>query len=56
MCQLNLEIRCTLNSRIPVLHLSEILALALGAEGHRDWFKRHLVDPRPALKSRGLLK
>jgi heterodisulfide reductase subunit B len=56
MCQLNLEIRCTLDSRIPVLHLSEILALALGADRHEGWFKRHLVDPRPVLKSRGLLK
>jgi heterodisulfide reductase subunit B len=55
MCQLNLEIRCTLDSKIPVLHLSEILALALGAERYGSWFKRHLVDPRPILKSRGLL-
>jgi heterodisulfide reductase subunit B len=55
MCQLNLEIRCSLDSKIPVLHLSEILALALGAERHGGWFKRHLVDPRPVLKSRGLL-
>jgi heterodisulfide reductase subunit B len=55
MCQLNLEIRCTLDSKIPVLHLSEILALALGAERYGSWFKRHLVDPRPILESRGLL-
>ena len=55
MCQLNLEIRCSLDSKIPVLHLSEILALALGAERHGGWFKRHLVDPRPVLKSRGLI-
>jgi heterodisulfide reductase subunit B len=55
MCQLNLEIRCTLSSRIPVLHLSEILALALGAERYGNWFKRHLVDPCPVLRSRGLL-
>jgi heterodisulfide reductase subunit B len=54
MCQLNLEIRCSLDTKVPILHLSEILALALGAENHRGWFKRHLVDPRPVLKSRGL--
>jgi heterodisulfide reductase subunit B len=55
MCQLNLEIRCNLDTKVPVLHLSEILALALGAESYRGWFKRHLVDPRPVLKERGLL-
>jgi heterodisulfide reductase subunit B len=55
MCQLNLEIRCTLDSKIPVLHLSEVLALALGAKTHKGWFKRHLVDPLPLLKARGLL-
>jgi heterodisulfide reductase subunit B len=55
MCQLNLEIRCNLDTKVPVLHLSEILALALGAENHSGWFKRHLVDPRPLLKERGLL-
>jgi heterodisulfide reductase subunit B len=55
MCQLNLEIRCTLDSKVPVLHLSEILALALGAARYGSWFKRHLVDPHPILKSRGLL-
>jgi heterodisulfide reductase subunit B len=55
MCQLNLEIRCSLDTNVPVLHLSEILALVLGAENHRDWFKRHLVDPCPVLKEKGLL-
>ena len=31
MCQLNLEIRCTAKTRLPIFHFSEILALALGA-------------------------
>jgi heterodisulfide reductase subunit B len=55
MCQMNLEIRCTLDQPIPVLHFSEILALALGLgkEKQRDWFSRHLVDPIPALKNIG---
>ncbi len=55
MCHLNLEIRCTLNNPIPVLHFSELLSMALGAEDHKKWFPRHIVDPVPLLKKRGLL-
>ena len=55
MCQLNLEIRCTLEERIPTLHFSEILALAFGAKGSRSWFRRHLVDPVPLLKAKSLI-
>ena len=52
MCQLNLEIRCTWEPRLPIFHFSEILALALGAEDYEGWFSRHLVDPRPLLAAR----
>ena len=55
MCQLNLEIRCTLKKRLPVFHFSEVLALALGAPDYQRWFARHLVNPRPLLKSRNLI-
>ena len=50
MCQLNLEIRATTKTRIPVFHFSEILALALGAQDYEKWFGRHLVDPRPVIE------
>lgn len=50
MCQLNLEIRNTQKSKIPIFHFSEILALALGAEDYEKWFIRHIVDPRPVVK------
>jgi heterodisulfide reductase subunit B2 len=58
MCQMNLEVRCTLDQPIPVFHFSEILALALGLgeDKHKDWFSRHLVDPVPLLKTLGLLR
>jgi heterodisulfide reductase subunit B len=53
MCHMNLEIRCSLKKRIPVLHFSEIISLALGIgkRYHKGWFSRHLVDPRPLLRS-----
>jgi heterodisulfide reductase subunit B len=55
MCHMNLELRCSLKQQIPVLHFSELLSLALGAADHKGWFSRHLVDPRPLLKSKGLI-
>jgi len=55
MCQLNLEVRCTLPAPLPTLHFSELLALAMGADDYQGWFKRHLVDPRPLLHERGLI-
>lgn len=55
MCQLNLEIRCTWEPRLPIFHFSEILALALGAKDYEGWFTRHLVDPRPLLQARNLI-
>jgi heterodisulfide reductase subunit B len=50
MCQLNLEIRATTKTRLPVFHFSEVLALALGAEDYETWFIRHIVDPRPLVE------
>jgi heterodisulfide reductase subunit B len=55
MCQLNLEIRCTAKTKIPVFHFSEVLALALGAQDYEGWFIRHLVDPRPLLQDLALV-
>jgi heterodisulfide reductase subunit B2 len=50
MCQLNLEIRCTLKNQIPTFHFSEILSMALGLGIKKSWLSSHLVDPRPLLK------
>jgi len=55
MCQLNVEIRTTLEQRLPILHFSEIFALALGASEVGNWFGRHLVDPMPLLRQKGLV-
>ncbi len=55
MCHLNLEIRSTFKKPVPILHFSEILSLAFGSKNYKNWFSRHLVDPRPLLRSRGLI-
>ncbi len=53
MCHMNLEVRCTLKDKVPVLHFSEILSLALGIakSEYKGWFSRHLIDPRPLLRA-----
>ena len=56
MCHLNVEMRCNLKNRIPVFHFSELLSLAGGSARHKDWFSRHLVDPVPMLKTKGLIE
>jgi heterodisulfide reductase subunit B2 len=56
MCQLNLEIRCTLKQKIPIFHFSEILSLPFQIQPKTGWFARHMIDPLPLLKSRMLIK
>jgi heterodisulfide reductase subunit B len=57
MCHMNLESRCTSHHPVPVLHFSEVLALAMGIDNGqvRRWFSRHLIDPRPLLQEMHLL-
>jgi heterodisulfide reductase subunit B2 len=55
MCHLNLEIRCTLKNQLPAFHFSELLSLALGIGIKKTWLTRHLVDPMPLLKAKGLM-
>ena len=54
MCHLNLELRCRKENRIPVFHFSELLSLSLEDNRSEDWFKRHLIDPRPLLRKKAL--
>jgi hypothetical protein len=39
---------------VPIFHFSELLSLAFKTGTNKDWFARHLIDPAPLLKSRGL--
>lgn len=55
MCHLNLEIRATIDTPIPVFHFSELLSMALGAKDQKKWFPRHIVDPVPLLDKKGLM-
>ena len=57
MCHMNLEVRCSLKKKVPIMHFSELLSLAfgLGKKRYRRWFSRHLINPRPLLKAIDLM-
>jgi heterodisulfide reductase subunit B2 len=52
MCQLNLELRCQADKRLPVFSVAELLAYGLGASQWPDWFKKHLIDPLPLFRQK----
>jgi heterodisulfide reductase subunit B len=61
MCHANLETRQEelagdgkIPRKIPVLYITELLALAMGVEEVKGLWAKHLVDPRPLLESKGL--
>jgi len=41
--------------KIPILYLSEIIGIAFGDRSAGKWLRRHIVDPRPLLKQKGLI-
>jgi len=54
MCQLNLELRCPSERRLPVFSIVELLAYGLGSEDWPAWFKKHLINPMPLFEKRVL--
>ncbi len=62
MCHANLDTRQTallaekkIPKKMPILYVTELLALAMGIKEVEDLLPKHLVDPRPLLSSKGLL-
>jgi heterodisulfide reductase subunit B2 len=63
MCQANLDLPQERISRksgtdyyLPVLYFTELIGLALGHPNVEKWLAGHLVDPRPLLREKGLLR
>ena len=52
LCQANLDIRQPDPEKIPILHFSELLGLALGADEKtvKSWWKRHIASPSGIFK------
>ncbi len=55
MCQINLDTRQVASRPVPILYFTELMGVALGLPEVDKWLRKHTVDPRPVLKSYGLL-
>ncbi|MFH1150897.1 MAG: CoB--CoM heterodisulfide reductase iron-sulfur subunit B family protein [Actinomycetota bacterium] len=62
MCAANLEMRqkpaklgFSIPHPMPVLYFTELLGLAMGLPDAEKWFKAHIIDPGPLLRSASLL-
>jgi len=61
LCQTNLDTRqgevgsaAGIRYGLPIFYFTELMGLAFGHKAVGKWFRRHLVDPRPLLKSKNL--
>jgi heterodisulfide reductase subunit B len=62
LCQANLDTRQEeighekgVTYNMPVFYFTELMGLSFGNREAAKWFARHLVDPRPLLKAKGLI-
>ncbi len=58
LCHTNLDARqfqMGLESPMPVLYFTQLMAVAFGLPEKAAAFNRNLVDPRPLLREKGLL-
>jgi heterodisulfide reductase subunit B len=57
LCQINLDMRQSARgrTRLPVFYFTELMGVAMDLPGTNKWWAKHVVDPRPLLKSLDLL-
>jgi heterodisulfide reductase subunit B len=55
ICQINLDTRQVGGKRVPVFYFTELMGLAFGVPGVEKWLSKHGVDPRPLLRTKGVL-
>jgi len=54
LCQVNLEMRQPSKDKMPAFYFTELLGLAFGLPEAKQWWRKHLIDPRPVLRAAGL--
>jgi len=50
LCQVTLEMRQD-GEGMPIFYFTELLGVALGVEESKNWWGKHLIDPRPLLRT-----
>jgi heterodisulfide reductase subunit B len=55
LCQVNLEMRQPAAPRLPAFYFTELLGLAFDLPEAGRWWPKHLIDPRPLLRSHSLV-
>ncbi|UCF97292.1 MAG: CoB--CoM heterodisulfide reductase iron-sulfur subunit B family protein [Spirochaetaceae bacterium] len=57
LCQINLDMRQSARgrTRLPVFYFTELMGVAMDLPGTNKWWAKHVVDPRPLLKTLDLL-
>ena len=55
LCMANLDMRADAGLKMPVFYFTELLALAMGLPGPEKWFKLHITDPLPLVRSLKLM-
>lgn len=54
LCQVNLEMRQLGKDPMPAFYFTELLGLAFGLPEAKQWWGKHLIDPRPLMHAVGL--
>ena len=54
LCQANVDTRQA-GPGMPIVYFTELIATAMGIPGQDRWLGKHIIDPRPVLKSRELI-
>jgi heterodisulfide reductase subunit B len=54
LCQVNIEMRQPGKEKMPAFYFTELLGFAFGLPEARQWWSKHLIDPRPVLRAAGL--
>ena len=55
LCQANLEMRQKSEQEaLPIFYFTELMGVAMGLDGQKKWWKKHLINPEPLLRGLNL--
>lgn len=51
LCQVNLEMRQGQAEKMPIFYFTELMGFAFGLSEAQGWWRKHLIDPQPLVKT-----